>query len=58
MYRANLIAHNLHTSQENRRKQEILFEKENYLWAWKSRGIEMKNRIQITENKILTTRDC
>lgn len=28
MYHANLIAHNLHTSQENRRKQEILFEKE------------------------------
>ena len=28
MYRANLIARNLHASSENRRKQEILFEKE------------------------------
>ena len=28
MHRANLIAHNLHTSSGNRRKQERLFEKE------------------------------
>lgn len=28
MYRANLIARNLHASSENRRKQERLFEKE------------------------------
>ena len=28
MYRANLIAHNLHISQENKGKGEILFEKE------------------------------
>ena len=28
MYRANLIARNLHASTENRRKQERVFEKE------------------------------
>ena len=35
MYRANLIARNLHASSENRRKQERLFEKErkaNYIY--------------------------
>ena len=35
MYRTNLIAHNLHTFQENRRKQEILFEKEILPWGLK-----------------------
>ncbi|EEC52578.1 hypothetical protein BACEGG_03191 [Bacteroides eggerthii DSM 20697] len=37
MFEVNLIAHNLHTSQENRRKQEILFEKEIL-----SSGLEIK----------------
>lgn len=42
MYRANLIARNLHASSENRRKQERLFEKEILPLGLKIKGIAQR----------------
>ena len=39
MYRANLIARNLHASSENRRKQERLFEKEITTFRLENQGV-------------------
>ena len=57
MYRANLIARNLHASSENRRKQERLFEKEILPLGLKIKEYEPEKKMKskLLKNQLFAT---